>query len=68
MVKRATNHLPLDRQRKTLSHANLVSEVISQLANRFKPDVSMVKLRIEDLLYREYLERDEDGTSYRYLA
>lgn len=56
------------KQRKTLSHANLVSEVISQLANRFKPDVSMVKLRIEDLLYREYLERDEDGTSYRYLA
>jgi cullin 3 len=42
--------------------------VITQLANRFKPDVSMVKVRIEDLLYREYLERDEDGTSYRYLA
>lgn len=62
-----TNHAA-NRQRKTLSHANLVSEVISQLANRFKPDVSMVKVRIEDLLFREYLERDEDGTSYRYLA
>ena len=56
------------RQRKTSGHANLVSEVITQLAGRFKPDISMVKMRIEDLLAREYLERDEDGTSYRYLA
>jgi cullin 3 len=51
-----------------LTHSNLVSEVIALLAGRFKPDVSMVKTRIEDLLARDYLERDEDGTSYRYLA
>jgi cullin 3 len=51
-----------------LSHTNLVSEVITQLAARFKPDVPMVKTRIEDLLTREYLERMEDGTTYQYLA
>lgn len=47
----------------------LVSEVISQLASRFKPDVPMVKARIEDLLAREYLERsDEDSATFNYLA
>ena len=56
------------RQRKELSHTNLVGEVITQLAGRFRPEVTMVKARIEDLLSREYLERDEGGSSYRYLA
>ncbi|KAB5551111.1 Cullin [Coniochaeta sp. 2T2.1] len=56
------------KQRKELSHTNLVSEVITQLAGRFRPEVTMVKARIEDLLSREYLERDEGGSSYRYLA
>lgn len=42
------------------------------LISRFKPDVQLVKRRIEDLISREYLERVEtsDATkqTYRYLA
>jgi cullin 3 len=44
---------------------------LSVLAGRFKPDVPMIKRRIEDLIVREYLERpDEEGapSMYRYLA
>ncbi|KAH6619462.1 Cullin [Chaetomium sp. MPI-SDFR-AT-0129] len=58
------------KQRKELSHTQLTTEVIGQLAGRFKPEVSMIKKRIEDLLTREYLERVEgsDISAYRYLA
>ncbi len=58
------------RQRKELTHAALVSEVITQLASRFRPEMLMVKKRIEDLIAREYLERIEESSppAYRYLA
>ena len=58
------------RQRKELTHQVLIVEVISQLKDRFMPDVNMVKTRIEGLIEREYLERIEDRepASYRYLA
>ena len=60
----------MKRQRKELAHQQLHSEVISQLAGRFKPDMNMVKKRVESLIEREYLERIEDAErpSYRYLA
>lgn len=57
-----------NRQRKQLGHSNLVTEVINQLASRFRPDVSMIKRRIEDLLAREYLDRGEEPASYVYVA
>lgn len=63
--------IPLTRARKELSHTQLVSEVLSQLVGRFKPEVTLIKKRIEDLIVREYLERpDEDGapSMYRYMA
>lgn len=58
------------RQRKQLSHQKLITEVIQQLSARFSPDVNMVKKRIESLIEREYLEREEDTErpAYRYLA
>ena len=60
----------LSRQRKELSHQKLMAEVIQQLTARFKPDVNMVKKRIESLIEREYLERIEERepAAYRYLA
>jgi cullin 3 len=47
-----------------------MSETLSQLVGQFKPEVTMVKKRIESLIEREYLERIEGAQidSYRYLA
>ena len=60
--------LLLLQARKTLQHQSLVGEVLTQLAF-FKPDAKVVKRRIEVLIDREYLERDEkDPHVYRYLA
>ncbi|KAM5466636.1 hypothetical protein MauCBS54593_005893 [Microsporum audouinii] len=58
------------KQRKKLAHSQLITEVISQLAARFTPDVNMVKKRIESLIDREYLERvtDSDPPAYTYVA
>lgn len=57
------------KARKTMTHANLVEEVIKQLSNHFKPDQKVIKRRIEDLITREYLERDDHNASvYKYLA
>lgn len=59
-----------NRQRKELPHQQLFTEVITQLSGRFRPDLNMVKKRVESLIEREYLERVEDAErpSYRYLA
>ncbi|OWZ38177.1 Cullin 3 [Cryptococcus neoformans c8] len=56
------------KDRKTMRHNDLVSEVAHQLAKRFVAGVPMIKKRIEGLIDREYLERTEDMGSYRYLA
>ncbi|KAF4629971.1 hypothetical protein G7Y89_g8174 [Cudoniella acicularis] len=58
------------KARKELTHQLLFTEVISQLSQRFKPDLGMMKRRIESLIEREYLERVEDAATptYRYLA
>ncbi|XP_062208429.1 cullin-1-like [Phragmites australis] len=57
------------KSRKTMTHQNLLAECVEQLSRMFKPDIKMIKRRIEDLITREYLERDKDAVnSYRYLA
>jgi cullin 3 len=58
------------RQRKKLAHSQLITEVLTQLASRFVPDVNMIKKRIESLIDREYLERisDSDPPGYGYVA
>eukprot|EP00667_Euglena_gracilis_P002382 EG_transcript_2382 len=57
------------KSRKQLSHLDLQTECIRQLSNYFKPDMKVIKKRIEDLIQRQYLERDEsDRNIYRYLA
>ena len=54
---------------QVLQHQTLVMEVIQQLQRMFKPDLKLIKKRIEDLIQREYLERDKDNpTLFKYLA
>ena len=49
------------KARKTVDHNNLVSQVIEQLSNRFNPEPQIVKQKIESLIEREYIERDENA-------
>nr|GEU89074.1 cullin-1 isoform X1 [Tanacetum cinerariifolium] len=57
------------KSRKALGHQQLVMECAEQLGHMFKPDVKAIKKRIEDLINREYLERDKDNANlFLYLA
>ncbi|CAL8463270.1 g2804 [Coccomyxa elongata] len=57
------------KSRKVLQHQQLVVEVVNQLQKMFQPDIRLIKKRIEDLITREYLERDkENANTYRYMA
>ncbi|CAF1417985.1 unnamed protein product [Adineta ricciae] len=55
------------KTRKTLPHAQLMSEVFAQL--KFPISTSTVKTRIESLLEREYMKRSADNANvYEYIA
>lgn len=57
------------KSRKQLPHQQLVIEVVNQLNRMFQPDFRLIKKRIEDLISREYLERDKENPQlFRYLA
>uniref|UniRef100_A0A0E0KYI5 Cullin-1 n=1 Tax=Oryza punctata TaxID=4537 RepID=A0A0E0KYI5_ORYPU len=57
------------KSRKVMGHQQLVAECVEQLSRMFKPDFKAIKKRIEDLITRDYLEREKDNANvYRYLA
>ena len=57
------------KSRKAMQHQQLVLEVVSQLSRMFKPDFKLIKKRIEDLIAREYLERDAANPQlFKYVA
>ncbi|KAH9928310.1 Cullin-domain-containing protein [Fomitopsis serialis] len=56
------------KNRKHMTHNDLVNEVTRQLSSRFQPNPLSIKKRVEGLIEREYLERCEDRKSYNYLA
>jgi len=59
----------LMKSRRMMEHSQLISEAIAHLSPHFKPDPKVIKRRIDDLITREYLERDAERTNfYRYLA
>jgi len=57
------------KSRRQLKHNELIEELIKQLSKRFLPPIIMIKQRIELLIEKEYLKRDEnDKNLYHYLA
>jgi cullin 3 len=57
------------KARKQLHHNDLIAEVTKQLQVRFVPTPQFIKKRIEGLIEREYLERNEhDHRLYMYVA
>jgi cullin 3 len=57
------------KSRRRLDYNSLISETTKILAAKFIPDVASIKLRIEGLIEREYIERDkEDRRYFKYLA
>ncbi|KAF5731466.1 cullin-1-like [Tripterygium wilfordii] len=57
------------KSRKVLGHQQLVSECVEQLSRMFKPDIKAIKKRMEDLITRDYLERDKENQNlFKYLA
>jgi len=46
------------KARKSIDHANLVAEVTRQLSVRFRAQPAEIKKRVEDLIDRDYIERD----------
>ena len=57
------------KARKTMQHAQLISEVVTQLKDRFKVQIPLIKKSIDVLIEKEYLERDEkERGKYMYVA
>ncbi|KAL9245428.1 hypothetical protein vseg_019086 [Gypsophila vaccaria] len=57
------------KSRKVLGYQQLITECVEQLSRMFKPDIKMIKKRIEDLITRDYIERDvKNPQMFRYLA
>eukprot|EP00817_Percolomonadidae_sp_ATCC50343_P003541 CAMPEP_0117421920 /NCGR_PEP_ID=MMETSP0758-20121206/2871_1 /TAXON_ID=63605 /ORGANISM="Percolomonas cosmopolitus, Strain AE-1 (ATCC 50343)" /LENGTH=702 /DNA_ID=CAMNT_0005204245 /DNA_START=178 /DNA_END=2286 /DNA_ORIENTATION=- len=57
------------KSHKKLSHEDLIQETIKQSTGRFETKSSTIKRRIEDLIQREFLRRDEeDRKIYHYVA
>ncbi|CAI9776246.1 unnamed protein product [Fraxinus pennsylvanica] len=64
-----TSIVRIMKSRKVLGYQQLVMECVEQLGHMFKPDVKAIKKRIEDLITRDYLERDRDNPNlFKYLA
>ncbi|KAL4795958.1 hypothetical protein BDV19DRAFT_378449 [Aspergillus venezuelensis] len=55
------------KSRKTITHAELVAEVIKATRSRGVLDPADIKKNIEKLIEKDYMER-EDGNKYQYVA
>lgn len=57
------------KSRKLLDQNNLVAEVVGLMSSRFVPSIEAIKIRIDKLIEREFLRKDEtDPKVYHYVA
>ncbi|KAF8287277.1 hypothetical protein TcBrA4_0011090 [Trypanosoma cruzi] len=57
------------KSRRVLSHSSLVEECHQKLSQLFSADQKLIKQRIEELIRKEYIERDHKNPSvYQYTA
>lgn len=57
------------KTRRRIDHNTLIAETTKILSQKFNPDPQMIKKRIESLIDREYMERDQDDRRfYKYIA
>jgi cullin-4 len=57
------------KARKRMTLQLLVDAIVTDVSKRFPPDVKEIKKRVESLIEREYLQRDEeDRNKLKYLA
>ena len=57
------------KARRRLDHNSVVQEVTKQLSSRFIPDLADIKKHLENLIEREFIERDRnDRRLYIYMA
>ena len=55
------------KSRKTISHSELISEVIKATISRGRLEVPDIKKNIDRLIEKDYMEREENN-SYSYIA
>ena len=59
----------LMKARRQISHSELSIELTKQLGSRFVPSADMLKARVENLIDREFIARDNDDVNlYYYVA
>jgi cullin 3 len=57
------------KARRQIDNTNLIMETTKHLLIRFKPEPAQIKQRIEQLIERGYIERDEeDKRIFKYIA
>ena len=57
------------KARRKLDHNQLIAETTKVISIKFKPDPIQIKTRIESLIERDFIERDEeDRKIYKYIS
>lgn len=57
------------KARRTVDNSTLQQETVKLLIAKFNPDAAAIKIRIEQLIVRGFIERDEnDKRIFKYIA
>jgi peroxiredoxin len=63
-----SNILRIMKSTMKISHNDLINDVLNSISNIFLPEISVIKQRIESLLERGYIKREEGNyNSYSYV-